>query len=340
MGLYLNVEQIDDEFVQRRFTYDDGNIYKCYWGANLSNDGQIFNNDIYELETNKELNDRSKLDNFVKVLNNTPSSSFVAEIEKVFDVDRYIKYLAVEALVGHWDGYSYNQNNFYLYENDTTGLIEFIAYDVDNTFGIDWINRDWGTRDVLDWVKHGGDPRPLSHKILAQKNYFERYKRYIDELLKTTFSTGSYNPIFDTYEVMLADAIGRDTYYPQPFGFTVADYHSSFDAGLDSHGHLPYGLKSYVSTRATLARDQLGVVTSIGELASRDIRVFPNPSNAGKLFIEADHNLNDLQIIDIHGRPHNFTATRAGNLVEIQHKLPSGIYIIHSNSWQHRIVVK
>lgn len=32
-GLYLNVEHIDEEFLQRRFTNDNtGNLYKCFWG--------------------------------------------------------------------------------------------------------------------------------------------------------------------------------------------------------------------------------------------------------------------------------------------------------------------
>jgi spore coat protein H len=29
MGIYLNVEQIDDEFAESRFGYDEGNLYKC-----------------------------------------------------------------------------------------------------------------------------------------------------------------------------------------------------------------------------------------------------------------------------------------------------------------------
>lgn len=340
MGLYLNVEQIDDEFVQQRFTYDDGNIYKCYWGANLVNDGQIFNNEVYELETNRELNDRSKLENFVRVLNTTPSSSLAAELEKVFNVDRYIRYLAVEALVGHWDGYSYNKNNFYLYENDTTGLVEFIAYDVDNTFGIDWVDRDWGTRDILDWVRHGGDPRPLSHKILAVQSYYERYRRYIDKLLNTTFSTAYYYPEFDKYEVMLADAIGRDTYYPQSFGFSVSQYHLSFDEALTDHWHLPYGLKPYVSTRASSARSQLGIITAVDPNERSEIAVYPNPSIDGKVYLKSDRPISDVKIYDNQGRLQKFTWSRQSNqLILIDHNLPPGIYFVNSGAMRAAFVV-
>ena len=36
-GVYLNVEHIDDEFLQKRFINDDnGNLYKASWGADLN----------------------------------------------------------------------------------------------------------------------------------------------------------------------------------------------------------------------------------------------------------------------------------------------------------------
>ena len=34
-GVYLNVEHIDDEFIQKRFIGDDQDLYKCTWGADL-----------------------------------------------------------------------------------------------------------------------------------------------------------------------------------------------------------------------------------------------------------------------------------------------------------------
>jgi len=55
-GLYLNVEHIDDEFLQKRFPGDDeGNLYKCTWGADLKYQGanQSAYYGPYELKTNK-----------------------------------------------------------------------------------------------------------------------------------------------------------------------------------------------------------------------------------------------------------------------------------------------
>ena len=44
-----------------------------------------------------------------------------------------LKLAAVEILVGHWDNYIGNQNNFYHERLD--GRLMMISYDVDNTLG-------------------------------------------------------------------------------------------------------------------------------------------------------------------------------------------------------------
>ncbi|MFT5157020.1 MAG: spore coat protein H, partial [Bacteroidia bacterium] len=113
MGLYLNVEQIDDEFLDRRYGNDTKNLYKCAWGSSLELDNDIYNNSFFELETNKLANHRSILQDFINFLNKTSQEQFDGGIDTVLNVPNAIRFLAVEALIGHWDGYAYNQNNFY-----------------------------------------------------------------------------------------------------------------------------------------------------------------------------------------------------------------------------------
>ena len=338
MGLYLNVEQIDDEFVQARYVYDRGNIYKCTWPATLENDNQIYNNDSYELKTNVDINDRSVLANFVTVLNNTPADQFEEAIEEVFNVWSYLRYLAVEALTGHWDGYSYNKNNFYLYENDSSGLVEFIPYDVDNTFGIDWVNRDWGTRDVLDWTKHG-DPRPLTTKLLARSRYFNQFERNLDFLLKGDFSESNFFPEFDGYKSLLNDAVSRDVYYPLPFGYTMDDYANSHTQEVIPHA--PYGLKPYITTRATLAREQIGIITGIAAEIEKRFDVYPNPSNGKSLMIYSEKAVVAVEIKDMLGKNKGFTIKPAGSSrYLIEFNLTSGLYILNVQGYSARFIVK
>ena len=94
-GVYLNVEHIDDEFIQKRFIGDDqGNLYKCTWGADLkylgSNQSSYYR--AYELKTNKVANDFSKLIQFIDTLNHIDDEDFPCFIEENFEVEIYLKH--------------------------------------------------------------------------------------------------------------------------------------------------------------------------------------------------------------------------------------------------------
>jgi len=168
-GLYISVEHIDEEFIKSRFTYNDGNQYKCLWPANLNYLGddpdfyklQQGDRRVYELKINEELDDYTDIAHFIDVLNNTNQQNFECELDEVFNTYDYLKVIASEILFGHWDGYIYNQNNYYLYHNTVSEKFEFIPYDLDNTLGIDWLDRDWGSRNIYDWQQHGDNYRPL-----------------------------------------------------------------------------------------------------------------------------------------------------------------------------------
>lgn len=338
MGIYLNTEQIDDEFAKSRFDYDEGNLYKCTWPATLADDGQIYDNEPYELKTNEDINDRSVLANFVDVLNNTSDENFEEEIEKVFNVSSYIHYLAVEALSGHWDGYSYNKNNFYLYENNETGLIEFIPYDTDNTFGIDWVDRDWGTRDVLDWTRHGGDPRPLTSRILSREKYLYQYKNIIDSMLEEDFSETYFFPLFDNFKQMIASSISRDTYFPLTFGFTYTDFENSYTQPVADH--VPYGLKPYVTTRTANARDQIGTVTSISSSEESYFEIYPNPSNGSGIILESSIIFSEISIKNTLGKTMDFNMKPIGpNKYSLDFHLNSGLYIIYLSDRSMKFIV-
>ena len=260
-GLYINVEHIDENFVNYYFGNNDGNLYKCLWPADLDYLGddpdlyKLTNGDrrVYELKTNKELDDYSDLSDLIASLNLLPDALFT-EFEKSFDVDGYLRILAVDVAVGSWDDYWYLKNNYYLYNNPESGLFEFIPYDYDNTFGIDWVGPDWGTRDIYNW---GNDTevRPLANRILAVQEYRDRYSYYLNKLMQGAFNPDSLFPKIDAIHTMITSAAEEDTFRTLDYGYTVDDFHNSYEQALG--GHVEYGLKPYVTTRRNSILEQL-----------------------------------------------------------------------------------
>ena len=131
-GLYLNVEHIDMSLSKRFIDDDGGNLYKASWGADLNYWGTNASSyrSVYELKTNEDSNDYTAFILFLDSLNNISDSDFPCYMERNFEVNHYLKTLATEILIGHWDGYAFNKNNFYLYRQPSIGKFVFIEYDL------------------------------------------------------------------------------------------------------------------------------------------------------------------------------------------------------------------
>jgi hypothetical protein len=262
-GLYINTEHIDEEFVESRFGNKDGNLYKCLWPADLMYLGSnpevykvtIGDRRVYDLKTNTGLDDYTDLSHFIQILNNTPDDEFVCELEKVFNVDDYLKIIAADIFTGNWDGYIYNKNNFYLYHNSETDKFEYIPYDLDNTLGIDWLDRDWGIRDIYDWEQHGDEVRPLYTRMMGIPELKDRFSFYMNQLSTIHASAETLFPIIDAVRNKIAPYVANDPYYPLDYGYTYTDFLTSYTAALG--GHVDYGIKPYIETRNNNTINQL-----------------------------------------------------------------------------------
>lgn len=260
-GLYLNVEHIDEEFIKKRFEGDVGNLYKCLYPANLhyinSNPNSYkienFGMRTYDLKTNKDEDNYAILANMIQKLNLDIPQNFQCKIEEVLDVNTVIKAMAVDVMTSNWDGVI-NQNNFYLYEDSSTGKVVFIPYDVDNTFGIDWFGIDWGRIDIYDYFDEFGY-RPLYQKMLALPEFRTRFNYYLTQLIENIYTEQNLTNYLETYKNRIFPFRISDTFANMDYGWSVTEWSNSFDAGLS--GHAPYGIKPFIATRREKALEQL-----------------------------------------------------------------------------------
>ncbi len=270
-GLYINVEHIDEEFIESRFANKNGNLYKCLWPATLEylgNDPDLykFTHDgrrVYELKTNTETDDYTNFAEFIDILNNTPIDNLHLELESIFNVNAYLRSLAIEILIGHWDSYSFNKNNFYLYDNPETGKFEFIPYDVDNTFGIDWFGIDWAIRNIYTWAE---SDRPLTNRLLQNQVYKDRFSFYMNQIISEYFNTTTIFPKIDNIKTMITTSAENDTYRTMDYGWTIDDFNNSYTQALGDH--VTYGVKPYIGARCTSALNQL-ILNSISPIISQ-----------------------------------------------------------------------
>jgi len=257
-GLYISVEHIDEEFVKKRFGNNDGNLFKCLWPADLAYLGdnpELYKNSGYELKINEEEDDFSDLAHFIDILNNTPTDQLACKLEAVFNVYDYLKVAAVEIMLGHWDGYIYNKNNYYLYHNTESGKFEYIPYDLDNTLGIDWIGRDWSSRNIYDWAQHGSEQRPLYTRLMEVPEYKAQFSFYMNQLTQEIAASSTLIPKIEEIRDRIEGFVSDDPLYPLDYGWNYNDFQNSYNQTLG--GHVSYGLFPYIESRNSNTQSQL-----------------------------------------------------------------------------------
>lgn len=300
-GVYLNVEHIDEEFVKSRYGNNDGNLYKCLYPADLNYLGKSpalykleqSGRRVYELKINEEVDDYSDIANFIDVLNNAPISELPCSLEKIFNVQNYLKVAALDVLTGNWDGYIYNKNNFYLYNNPQTGLIEYIPYDTDNTFGIDWFNIDWSTRNIYTWAPSNGQ-RPLFKRLMQVPEYKAQYTYYLKQFIEHITTIAPVTSWLSDVQNQIAAYVAEDPFYSLDYGYTVNSFNTSFSQAAGDH--VKMGITAYMAKRNQTALSQAVSSTPLPMLAIVNQNY---PQAWQKLIIAAqpeDYNIKEVQL--------------------------------------------
>lgn len=136
-GLYLLVEQVDRTFLQGNFDNSDGNLFKNMGNSELGWLGQDTSQyqQIFELKTDPNAEAWEHFVELMDVLNNTVDGDFKEEISKIFDVDLYLKVLAVDVATGNWDSYIEHGRNFYMYQDADSRKFNWIPWDYNFALG-------------------------------------------------------------------------------------------------------------------------------------------------------------------------------------------------------------
>lgn len=290
-GLYINVEHIDENLMFSRFNNNNGNLYKCLWPADLKyisqnpNDYKLMSGSrrVYDLKTNESKDDYTDLRDFIVALNNNPGPFYEDSLEKIFNVNAFLRCYALDVLTGNWDNYAGNKNNYYLYHNPQTNKMDYLPYDTDNTYGIDWFGIDWATRNCYTWELDSAN-KPLITRLFSFQDYRDRFSYFMNKMMLSFCNADSLTAYTDTLKNKIAPYVVNDTYHTFDYGYTYNDFLNSYTLPLG--GHVPRGLYDYMFVRQTSALSQL-VLNNVAPVFS-ETRYLPySPHNDDTVFIKS-----------------------------------------------------
>ena len=127
LGLYVHVEEMKAPFLSRHFESAEGNLYE-----GTVSDFTPTHRGTIEKKTNTDAADWSDIDAVVAALQD-PSDAGLKALGEIVDLDRFLSFWATEVLVGHWDGYAGDRNNYHFYR-ETDSPFVFIPWGADDTF--------------------------------------------------------------------------------------------------------------------------------------------------------------------------------------------------------------
>ena len=258
-GLYISIEHIDDSFVAKNYANGSGNLWKCVWPADLTYRGNSpldyhpYHNEErpYELKTNKDEYNYSKLARLIRVINQNPDS-----LDLVLDTKEALQYFAMNVILGGWDDYRFLRNNFYLYHDPSDDLIHWIPYDYDNTLSVDWFNIDWSTVDPYDYPVIDSDGRPLTEYLFSKSRYRDIYSHFVQFYISNVIDLDTIEQKLDYYVDYLYSSAYDDTYRTLDYDFTIDDFSDSYGDNF-SVAHVKQGILEFFQNRKSTLQEQL-----------------------------------------------------------------------------------
>jgi hypothetical protein len=127
LGIYTHVESVRKPFIERLFGESAGDLYEGYAGDFTSDD---FNRIVHKFGPDEE---GARLQQLYDLLQ-SPEPVPLEEIEKLVDLEAFIRLWASEVLIGHWDGYASNRNNYYMYRHPDSDRFYFTPWGPDSAF--------------------------------------------------------------------------------------------------------------------------------------------------------------------------------------------------------------
>lgn len=205
LGVYTMVERPDTKYLANRFgrENDQGNLYKAdawfdegaadlaYYGEDINDypmpRGELAYALMYKDQKDMDYSDIIDLCYTIDGVDYDSPEEFASALEKVFNVDIYLRYLAVIFLNLNFDQYPDTGNNYYIYNDPGTNKFEWIAWDMGNSwghFGGQYDHPIFGTENSMGPLQY----RPLFTKVFEVERYRLTYQAYLDLLIRNYFN--------------------------------------------------------------------------------------------------------------------------------------------------------
>lgn len=148
------------------------------------------------------------LDPLCKAFNETDvtNNAALATFEESFDTDHFMRFMVMEYLAGHWDGYWMGQTNDGAYKDGETNKWYFLGQDYDATFGVniaEGMNFTSVSYTEFPTRYPGGI---MMNRLLQNPDKKATFEKYMTETVRVLFNNATLtNRVLALHEFLLPD---------------------------------------------------------------------------------------------------------------------------------------
>ena len=251
LGIYTIVEQVNKSFLKDRFGSKKGLLMKPEGIASVEYHGDDwrFYAHLYRPDNQPSLAQSMRVMDFANVVNLSNTKQFRDSISSYLDIDGFLRFIAVNALIVNLDTLLAMPQNYYLHLSKDTNKFVFFPWDLDISFAGWPLGGKPADQMKLSLVHpHSSDAHKLIDRLLAMESVKLRYDKIISQLVEGIFSKEQLIKKFEKLERTILDSRERDT----------AAIESRNERGYPApRGYQPPGIREFIDKRTSSIKRQL-----------------------------------------------------------------------------------
>lgn len=255
LGVYTIVEEVNKPFLRRHYETDKGLLLKpenAFDLVYLGEEWLPYTNKFEPLSGDTPENTKRFVD-FIRLIHKSDDATFAREVERRLDVEAFLRFVAVHALLSHMDSILTTGHNYYLYLHPDTGRAHFLPWDLNLSFGaFGWTGSQKELVNLSIDHPHA-NPNRLFDRVLAIPAYKHRYHAIVRELIDGPFSPARVSTRIDELNAVLKQA---DALPGRPTTRSTSNLGGDFKPDRPD-GVQPPDLKPFMAARVAAVRLQL-----------------------------------------------------------------------------------
>jgi len=168
-------------------------------------------------------------------------------------VDEYVRYVACMVAIDNWDIYPMSGNNYYIYNDPTSGKFHWIPWDHNSCWSGEaerplYSNTEWD--GPVEYA-------PLHRNVFSRQRYLQDMAAYLDLLQRNWFNDTNIRAKAESLHTMLDPYVDQDTGDKMYYGVDALYTPAQFDTAWDDETEGRVGIADFTEVRENFINEHL-----------------------------------------------------------------------------------